>query len=81
MVSSKSGRLLYESKPHPYFPPGPRPGGYLCGLRLLCQGLSPGAIQILRGITARVNRTRCIGCGKCVRECPASVITWEETAE
>ena len=40
-----------------------------------------GAIQILRGITARVNRTRCIGCGKCVRECPASVITWEETAE
>ena len=40
-----------------------------------------GAIQILRGITARVNRARCIGCGKCVRECPASVITWEEAAK
>ena len=46
-----------------------------------CAKVCPrGAIQILRGITARVNRARCIGCGKCVRECPASVITWEETA-
>ena len=23
----------------------------------------------------------CIGCGKCVRECPASAITWEEAAK
>ena len=29
-----------------------------------------GAIQILRGITARVNRARCIGCGKCEPRCP-----------
>ena len=38
------------------------------------------AIQILKGITARVDRDKCVGCGKCARECPASIITLEEVA-
>jgi Fe-S-cluster-containing hydrogenase component 2 len=32
------------------------------------------AIEVVRGIAARVDRDKCIGCGKCARECPASVI-------
>lgn len=36
------------------------------------------AIQIVRGIAARVNPDRCVGCGKCAAECPASVIRMQE---
>ncbi len=40
----------------------------------------PGAIEVVRGTTARVNPQRCVGCGLCARECPASVITLQEVA-
>ena len=36
------------------------------------------AIEIVRGITARVNSDKCVGCGKCAVERPASVITIRE---
>ena len=39
------------------------------------------AIGIDRGITARVDRDKCVGCGKCAAECPASVITLQEAEE
>ncbi len=32
------------------------------------------AIQIVRGITARVDEKKCVGCGKCAEVCPAAVI-------
>ena len=38
----------------------------LCGLRLLCRGV------------AQVRQEKCVGCGKCARECPASVIKIRE---
>ena len=37
-----------------------------------------GAIQIMRGIMARVNMDKCLGCGKCAKEGPASVIQIRE---
>lgn len=37
------------------------------------------AIEIVRGVMAQVRQENCVGCGKCVRECPASVIALEET--
>ena len=43
--------------------------GCVCPLR---------AIEIVRGVTARVDETKCVGCGKCARECPASVIEIRE---
>jgi ferredoxin len=33
---------------------------------------------VVKGITAQVDKERCVGCGKCAKECPASVITIEE---
>lgn len=36
------------------------------------------AIEIVRGITARVNQDKCVGCGKCAAECPASIIELRE---
>lgn len=33
-----------------------------------------GAIEVVRGVAARVDAGKCVGCGKCVAECPASVI-------
>ena len=36
------------------------------------------AIQILHGIRAQVDMGACVGCGKCAKECPASVITIQE---
>ena len=36
------------------------------------------AIEVIRGVTARVNENRCVGCRRCARECPASVIEIRE---
>ena len=36
------------------------------------------AITIPRGIYAAVDEELCVGCGKCAKECPASVISMRE---
>ena len=36
------------------------------------------AIQVVKGITAQVDKERCVGCGKCAKECPASIIEIQE---
>ncbi len=36
------------------------------------------AVQIYKGIKAKVNFYKCVGCGKCAVECPASVIKISE---
>ena len=33
-----------------------------------------GAISIWKGVIAQVNGEKCVGCGKCAKECPASAI-------
>lgn len=53
---------------------------HLRGLRVLCEGLPAAAIEIVRGIAAQVDPAKCVGCGKCARECPASVIVIQEVA-
>lgn len=35
------------------------------------------AIQIYKGLYAKVDSNKCIGCGMCAKECPASVIKVE----
>lgn len=41
-----------------------------------CLSVCPlNAIQIDRGVLARVNPELCIGCGRCAKACPAAVIT------
>lgn len=37
-----------------------------------------GAIRVVSGVIARVDKEICIGCGKCARTCPADVITMVE---
>ena len=37
-----------------------------------------GAVRIVSGVTARVDKEICIGCGKCARTCPADVIIMAE---
>ena len=39
-----------------------------------------GAIEVVRGIAARVDWSKCVGRGKCAKECPASVIAVREAA-
>ena len=36
------------------------------------------AVEVIRGIAARVDWEKCVGCGKCAAECPASVIEIRE---
>ena len=36
------------------------------------------AIEIWKGIMAKIDMNACIGCGKCAKECPASVIVIQE---
>ena len=36
------------------------------------------AIAVVRGVAAQVDGAKCVGCGKCARECPASVIEIRE---
>ena len=37
-----------------------------------------GCIEIVRGVMAQADGEKCVGCGKCARECPASVIEIRE---
>ncbi len=40
-----------------------------------CMNVCPkGAIEILRGLHAVVDKKICVGCGTCARTCPAGVI-------
>lgn len=36
------------------------------------------AIEIWKGIMAKIHMEKCIGCGKCATECPGSVILLQE---
>ncbi|MDU1412259.1 MAG: 4Fe-4S binding protein [Clostridium sp.] len=33
-----------------------------------------GAIEVYKGIYAKVNFDKCVGCSKCAKMCPASII-------
>ena len=35
-------------------------------------------MEIWKGIMAKVDIAKCVGCGKCEKECPASVIKIQE---
>ena len=37
-----------------------------------------GALEINHGLYAQVHEDKCVGCGKCAKECPASVIEIQE---
>ena len=50
----------------------------LCCLWLLREVCPLRAIQIMKGIMAQVNMDNCVGCGKCAKECPASVVEIRE---
>jgi len=46
-----------------------------------CEDVCPrGAIHIYQGQYAKVQEERCVGCGKCAQECPASLIKVEVRA-
>lgn len=47
-----------------------------------CEKVCPlGAIEIFKGIYARVKMEVCVGCGKCQHACPASIISIVEAEE
>ena len=37
-----------------------------------------GAVAVKHGVYASVDEEKCVGCGRCAKECPASIITMEE---
>lgn len=39
------------------------------------------AIRVYKGLYARVDDSKCVGCGRCAKECPASVIVLEARHE
>ena len=39
------------------------------------------AIRVYKGLYALVEDNKCIGCGRCAKDCPASVITLEARHE
>ena len=44
-----------------------------------CASVCPkGAIDVYRGLYARVDQKLCVGCGRCAKECPAGIIVLEE---
>lgn len=44
-----------------------------------CVKICPrSAIEIWKGIAAKINLETCVGCAKCAKECPASVIAIRE---
>ena len=45
---------------------------YICKQRSLTAGLAKTVVA------AQVNLEKCVGCGKCAKECPASVIVIQE---
>ncbi len=42
------------------------------------KGCPRNAIEIWKGIMAKIHMEKCIGCGKCATECPGSVILLQE---
>jgi heterodisulfide reductase subunit A-like polyferredoxin len=36
------------------------------------------AIEVFRGLYAKIDERKCVGCGKCAAECPASIISVRE---
>ena len=47
----------------------------LCVACGTCVDVCPvNAINVLKGMFARVDEDKCVGCGKCEKVCPASVI-------
>lgn len=36
------------------------------------------AIAVWHGVEARVDEARCVGCGRCAKECPAGAIELKE---
>ena len=47
----------------------------LCVACGTCLDVCPvNAINVLKGMFARVDEDKCVGCGKCEKVCPASII-------
>ena len=47
----------------------------LCGS---CVKICPMSARNVDGISANINFEKCVGCGRCAEECPASVIQLKE---
>ncbi|MPM67337.1 NAD(P)H-quinone oxidoreductase subunit I, chloroplastic [bioreactor metagenome] len=44
-----------------------------------CVKICPrSAIEVYKGMVARIDPEKCIGCGKCAKECPAAAIRLRE---
>ncbi|MEA4893507.1 MAG: 4Fe-4S binding protein [Peptococcaceae bacterium] len=51
-------------------------GCVACGC---CRKVCPvGAVDIYRGVTARIDIEKCVGCGGCSLACPAGVLALAE---
>ena len=53
----------------------------LCCLRMLCQGMSDVGNSDISWSDGSGGSGKCVGCGKCVKACPATVISIQEAAE